>query len=79
MCVHVCIISAAVLYYRARTSSTYVLTQAELNKLHIGPKFEMAYRYAEVMSTIFVCLTFSTGGWVGGKLSIDFRAQRMKQ
>ncbi len=26
-----------------------------------GPKFELAYRYAQVMSTLFVCLTFSTG------------------
>ncbi len=37
------------------------LTQNELNKAFLGPKFEFAYSYAQLMSTIFVCLTFSSG------------------
>lgn len=37
------------------------LTQDELNKLHSGCDCELAYNYAQIMSTLFVCLTFSTG------------------
>ena len=40
---------------------TLALTQSELNKAHLGPEFEISYRYAMIMSTIFVCMTFSTG------------------
>jgi hypothetical protein len=37
------------------------LTQDELNKLYSGSDCELAYNYAQLMSTLFVCLTFSTG------------------
>jgi len=37
------------------------LTQDELNKKFIGPKFDLAYNYAELLTTIFVSLTFATG------------------
>jgi RNA recognition motif-containing protein len=37
------------------------LTQEELNELMVGPNFEFAFNYAQIMSTFFVCLTFSTG------------------
>lgn len=37
------------------------LTQDELNKALAGPKFEFAGNYAQLMSTFFVCLTFSSG------------------
>jgi hypothetical protein len=46
---------------RAKEHPELALTQDELNKLHVGPEFEFAYNYAQVMSTFFVCLTFSTG------------------
>ena len=38
-----------------------VLTQDELNKLHEGPSFEFSINYAQLMTTFFVCLTFSAG------------------
>jgi NADH:ubiquinone oxidoreductase subunit 6 (subunit J) len=37
------------------------LTQAELNKAIIGPDFVLSTRYAQTLSTLFVCLTFSSG------------------
>ena len=37
------------------------LTQEDLNKLHQGPDFQLDYSYAQLVATIFVCLTFSTG------------------
>ena len=46
---------------RHRTSPSLALTQSELNKIHIGPEFELSYRYAQLLSTLFVCLTFSSG------------------
>jgi hypothetical protein len=46
---------------RAEIDSARTLTQDELNKLHVGPEFEFAYNYAQLMSTLFVCLTFATG------------------
>lgn len=39
----------------------FALTQDELNRSHVGPQFEFAFNYAQIMSTFFVCLTFSTG------------------
>eukprot|EP01031_Cornospumella_fuschlensis_P008434 gene8434-10394_t len=37
------------------------LTQDDLNKAFVGPNFEFAGNYAQLLSTFFVCLTFSTG------------------
>jgi len=37
------------------------LTQDELNRMHVGPEFEFAFNYAQMLSTFFVCLIFSTG------------------
>jgi hypothetical protein len=37
------------------------LTQDDLNKAFAGPPFEFASNYAQLLSTFFVCLTFSTG------------------
>lgn len=52
-------------YYRklrkARTDRAYTLTQDELNKMQVGPQFEFAFNYAQLLSTIFVCLAYSTG------------------
>ncbi len=45
----------------AEKKETLAITQAELNKIHVGPKFELAFRYAQLMSTFFVCLTFCSG------------------
>ncbi|KAJ1418322.1 hypothetical protein B484DRAFT_400519, partial [Ochromonadaceae sp. CCMP2298] len=46
-----------------RLSRTTVipLTQDELNQKHIGPPFEFAFSYAQLLSTFFCCFTFSTG------------------
>lgn len=45
----------------AKKPSTQPLTQDELNKLHEGKDFEISYKYAQVMATTFVCLTFALG------------------
>jgi hypothetical protein len=42
-------------------SSTMAVTQSELNEAHLGPEFELSFRYATIMSTMFICLTFSSG------------------
>lgn len=46
---------------RQETDNPSVLTQDELNKLHEGPSFEFSINYAQLMTTFFVCLTFSAG------------------
>eukprot|EP01038_Epipyxis_sp_PR26KG_P011217 gene11217-15051_t len=48
------------LHYRNKKYH-HALTQDELNKIYLGPKLEFALNYAQLLSTIFVCLTFSTG------------------
>jgi len=40
---------------------TRSMTQTELNKLHLGPEMALDERYAQIFTTIFVCLTYSTG------------------
>lgn len=45
----------------SRADPKFALTQDELNRSHVGPQFEFAFNYAQIMSTFFVCLTFSTG------------------
>lgn len=45
----------------AAKNNKIALTQDELNRLHVGPEFEFAFNYAQMLSTFFVCLTFSTG------------------
>ena len=47
-------------HYRKRSTGTY-LSQDELNRSYVGPSFELAFKYAQLMSTFFCCFTFSTG------------------
>ena len=47
--------------YMARTRKGYVLSQEELNKIYMGLEFEMPFRYAQLLSTIFVTFTFGIG------------------
>jgi len=47
-------------HYRKRSTGTY-LSQDELNRSYVGPSFELAFNYAQLMSTFFCCFTFSTG------------------
>jgi hypothetical protein len=37
------------------------LTQDDLNNAQVGPEFEFSFSYAQLLSTIFCCFTFSTG------------------
>ena len=37
------------------------LTQEDFNKYYVGSDCELAFKYAQIMSTIYVCMTFSTG------------------
>ena len=37
------------------------LSQYELNKIYLGPEFELSSRYANVLSILFVCYMYSTG------------------
>ena len=49
--------------------SSYAITQDELNKLHEGPPFRFAENYAQLMSTLYGCMTFNLGipllNWIG--------------
>jgi hypothetical protein len=45
----------------AEKDPTIALTQEDLNKMFVGPEFEFAFNYAQLLSTLFVTLTFSTG------------------
>lgn len=47
--------------YRAFNNPESLLTQEQLNKQFVGPEFEFAFNYAQIMATLFVTLTFSTG------------------
>lgn len=38
-----------------------VFTQEDLNEMQKGSPFQLAYRYAQLLSTFFVCMTFSSG------------------
>lgn len=46
---------------RARENPKAALTQADLNLLYVGPDFKISYRYAQLMATFFVCMTFNPG------------------
>jgi len=48
-------------FVKSEAGESLALTQDELNKLYSGCDCELAYNYAQIMSTLFVCLTFSTG------------------
>lgn len=48
-------------YLKSAAGEKLVLTQDELNKMQEGPDCELSFTYAQIMSTLFVCLTFSTG------------------
>lgn len=43
------------------TTNNMAYTQDLLNKLFVGPEFEFSHNYSQLITTIFVCLTFSTG------------------
>eukprot|EP01035_Chromulina_nebulosa_P019171 gene19171-25016_t len=47
--------------HRSRHVPKAALTQDDLNKAQKGPVFELAYSYAQVLSTFYVCMTFGTG------------------
>jgi hypothetical protein len=46
---------------RAVNTPEDALTQEDLNKKFVGPEFDFAFNYAQMLSTFFVTLTFSTG------------------
>lgn len=48
------------LHKRRKSTGIYV-SQDELNRSYLGPHFELAFNYAQLMSTFFCCFTFSTG------------------
>jgi hypothetical protein len=43
------------------TKKTLKITQSEYQDLYTGPKFILEVRYAQVLGTIFVTITFSSG------------------
>ena len=45
----------------AKSDPTLALTQAKLNNLHLGPHFQYAENYAQLMATLFTCSTFAAG------------------
>lgn len=45
----------------ASTNPKVALTQDDLNKLHHGPYFQLPFSYAQMMSTVFVTVTFASG------------------
>jgi hypothetical protein len=47
--------------YRAKKNPSLVLDQATLDKMHEGIKFNLDVRYANLLATFFVCLTYSVG------------------
>ena len=55
--------------WKARRDPSYAITQDELNKLHEGPPFRFAENYAQLMSTLYGCMTFNLGipllNWIG--------------
>lgn len=46
---------------RAARVNELALTQDDLNQSQVGPEFEFAFSYAQLLSTFFCCFTFSTG------------------
>ena len=48
-------------YHRRQRSIRTYLSQDELNRSYVGPAFELAFNYAQLLSTFFCCFTFSTG------------------
>ena len=44
-----------------KTNPLLALSQEELNKIYLGPDFELSSRYANALSIFFVCYMFSTG------------------
>jgi len=53
-------IARYIYHHRRRSTGTY-LSQDELNRSYVGPSFELAFNYAQLLSTLFCCFTFSTG------------------
>lgn len=41
--------------------SSSVLSQIDLNKMHLGPDFMLSHRYAQLMSSFFVCYMYPVG------------------
>ena len=37
------------------------LTQEVFNKYYVGADCGLSFKYAQIMSTLYVCMTFSTG------------------
>lgn len=46
---------------RISRTKELALTQDDLNMAQMGPEFEFAFSYAQMLSTFFCCFTFSTG------------------
>lgn len=46
---------------KAASDPLLALSQEELNKVYLGPSFELSTRYANSLSVFFVCYMFSTG------------------
>ncbi len=46
---------------QAHKDPSLMLTQDALNKAHVGPQLDFHANYAQLLSCLFVCLTFSTG------------------
>jgi hypothetical protein len=47
--------------WKARRGKLLVLTQDELNMMHMGPDFILSRRYAQVLADMTVCLLFCSG------------------
>lgn len=47
--------------WKARRGTLLVLTQDELNMMHMGPDFILSRRYAQVLADMTVCLLFTSG------------------
>ena len=44
---------------KLRVAQGRIVTQADLNTLQVGNEFDMAKRYAEILTTVFVTLFYS--------------------
>lgn len=48
-------------YYAQHAGSFVALTQQEMNESCLGPVFELSFRYAQLLTTLFVTATFGPG------------------
>eukprot|EP01036_Dinobryon_divergens_P028342 gene28342-37274_t len=48
-------------FVQSEAGENLALTQEDLNKYYVGSDCELAFKYAQIMSTMYVCMTFSTG------------------